>query len=56
MKAAFNLRGSLTFVGWLAPAYGIDEVNSCGITPFYITTAVPLVATMSMEPLAPMVS
>ena len=32
MKAAFNLRGSLAFVGWLAPAYVKGKANPNGIT------------------------
>lgn len=33
MKARFQLfKAPFYFVGWLAPASGIDEVNSIGIT------------------------
>ena len=33
MKARFQIfKAPFYFVGWLAPAYGKDEVNSYGIT------------------------
>ena len=35
MKVHFQIFGDiLLFVGWLAPAYGKDEVNSNGISPW----------------------